>query len=485
METDRFIDVNDTMIKKTGYEREEVVGKTVPELNLFRNLQKFDVDFEYVKNSLPFKEIEADLVKKDGSVMVGLFSADSIYVGKDQCLLITMIDITRRKEAENELVRARKEAEEANRSKSEFLSRMSHELRTPMNSILGFAQLLEMNNDLPDSQRKGVKHIMNNGRHLLKLINEVLDMARIESGKISMSIENIQIQETIKEAVDIIKPLMKEKNISLKLLEDLSETVFVKADKQRLIQVLVNLLSNAVKYNKPNGSIILNFFINPANKDFIRITIKDTGVGIEDANISRLFIPFERIETEDFSPEGTGLGLPIALELMHIMNGNIGVKSQYGVGSTFWVDIPLAEHQSRDMVNQDTAVSVLSDPVERVATILYIEDNLSNTDLIKQVMSNLRPNIKLVCDMHGKKTISLAKQHKPDLILLDLNLPDIHGSEVLGELKNDAETAHIPVVVLTADATQSQMKKLMQTGARAYLTKPVDLVNLLIEIDKF
>ena len=183
METDRFIDVNDTMIKKTGYEREEVVGKTVPELNLFRNLQKFDVDFEYVKNSLPFKEIEADLVKKDGSVMVGLFSADSIYVGKDQCLLITMIDITRRKEAENELVRARKEAEEANRSKSEFLSRMSHELRTPMNSILGFAQLLEMNNDLPDSQRKGVKHIMNNGRHLLKLINEVLDMARLSPVK--------------------------------------------------------------------------------------------------------------------------------------------------------------------------------------------------------------------------------------------------------------------------------------------------------------
>jgi PAS domain S-box-containing protein len=484
METDRFIDVNDTMVKHTGYERDEVIGKTVPELKLFRNLQKFDVDFDFIKNNLPFQEIEADLIKKDGSIMVGLFSADSIYVGKDQCLLITMIDITKRKEAENELVRATKEAEEANRSKSEFLSRMSHELRTPMNSILGFAQLLEMNTDLPDSQRKGVKHIMNNGRHLLKLINEVLDMARIESGKISISIENIKIQETIKEAVDIVKPLMKERNISLKLLENLSETIFVSADKQRLIQVLVNLLSNAVKYNKPNGSIILNFFVNPVDKNFIRITIKDTGIGIEDVNIPRLFIPFERIITDESSAEGTGLGLPIALELMHIMGGNIGVKSQYGVGSTFWIDVPLAEHQNQDMVNQDIA-PVISNPVERVTTILYIEDNLSNTDLIKQVMSNLRPNIKLICDTHGKKTMSLAKKHQPDLILLDLNLPDIHGGEVLTALKGDAETNSIPVVVLTADATQSQMKKLMLAGARAYLTKPVDLVSLLIEIDKF
>lgn len=484
METDRFIDVNDTMLTLTGYNREEVIGKTVPQLKLFRNLQKFDVDFDFIKNNLPFHEIEADLIKKDGSIMVGLFSADSIYVGKDQCLLITMIDITKRKEAENELVRARKEAEDANKSKSEFLSRMSHELRTPMNSILGFAQLLEMNNDLPESQRKGVKHIMNNGKHLLKLINEVLDMARIESGKISISIENIQIQETIKEAVDIVKPLIKERNISIKLLEDLSETVFVKADKQRLIQVLVNLLSNAVKYNKPNGSIILNFFINPVDNNFIRVTIKDTGIGIEEVNISRLFIPFERIETDDYSPEGTGLGLPIALELMHVMGGNIGVKSQYGAGSTFWVDIPLAEHQTPEMVKLNVNTNSLPDPKERIATVLYIEDNLSNTDLIKQVMSSLRPNIKLVCDMHGKKTLSLAKQHKPDLILLDLNLPDIHGNEVLTILKNDADTAHIPVVILTADATQSQMKRLIHGGARAYLTKPVDLVSLLIEIDK-
>ena len=484
METDRFIDVNNTMISKTGYSREEVVGKTVPELKLFRNLQKFDIDFEYIKNNLPLKEVEADLIKKDGTVMVGLFSADSIYIGKDQCMLITTIDITKRKEAENELVRSRKEAEEANKSKSEFLSRMSHELRTPMNSILGFAQLFEMN-ELTDSQRKGVKHIINNGKHLLKLINEVLDMARIESGKISISIENIKIQETVKEAVNIIKPLLKEKNIHFKLLEDLAEDLYIKADKQRFIQVLVNLLNNAVKYNKPNGSIILNFFVNPSSPEFIRVTIKDTGVGIEDENIPKLFIPFERINTDELSPEGTGLGLPIALELMHLMGGNIGVKSHFGVCTTFWVDIPLAAYQDQDMVNQDTGETIASNPIERFATILYIEDKVSNTELIKQVMHNLRPNIKLICDMHGKKTISLAKQHKPDLILLDLNLPDIHGSEVLTALKNDAETTDIPVVVLTADATQSQMKKILLAGARAYLTKPVDLVSLLLEIDKF
>jgi PAS domain S-box-containing protein len=485
METDRFIDVNDKMLIHTGYSREEVIGKTVPELKLFKNLQKFFVDFELIKSNLPYKDIEAPLIKKDGTIMVGLFSADSIFIGKDECLLINMVDITQRKQAEEQLIKATQEAESANKAKSEFLSCMSHELRTPMNSILGFAQLLGMN-ELTKTQHKGVRHIINNGKHLLRLINEVLDISKIESGQVSLSIEVVNIRETIKEAIDIVTPLTKEKNISLKFLEDLSCDKYVTADKQRLIQVLVNLLNNAIKYNKNDGSVIVNYFYVPEKPDNLRITIKDTGIGIDQENIPRLFVPFERINSADSSPEGTGLGLPIAKELMTLMDGTIGVKSVSDIGSTFWIDIPIAEIQESEIASSEIpGVDEKSDEEVQKGVILYIEDNLSNTALIQQIVSELRPNFELICDMYGKNTLGLAIKHTPDLILLDLNLPDVHGSEVITELKNNDKTKNMPVVILTADATPNQMKRLLDAGARAYLTKPIDLISFLIEIDKF
>jgi PAS domain S-box-containing protein len=487
MTTDRFIDVNNTMLKQTGYSKEEVIGKTVPELRLFMNLKKFFVDYENIKKNLPLKEIEAELIRKDGTIIIGLFSADSIYIGKDLCVLINMIDITERKKAEEELKRARVEAEGANKAKSEFLSRMSHELRTPMNSILGFAQLLEMQ-DLSPHQRKGVKHMLKSGKHLLKLINEVLDIAKIESGKLSLSLESINVLMVIKEALDLVHPLTLEKEIDIHLPVDLDANICLKADKQRLIQVLVNLLNNAIKYNTHSGSVYIEALLSKGKQDadsYVRIIIKDTGVGIAEADIPKLFVPFERINHEFSVTEGTGLGLSIAKELMSIMGGSIGVESTLTKGSSFWIELPFVENQSEARISHYHANAEDLNMMDRDGTILYVEDNISNIELVKHILMSQRPNIQLICEVYGENALKIAIEKQPDLILLDLNLPDIHGSEVIKLLKKNDQTKDIPVVVLTADATPQQMSRLIRSGARSYLTKPFDLVAFLDEIDNY
>lgn len=486
MQTDKFIDVNNTMLIQTGYTREEVIGKTVPELRLFKNLQKFFVDYEHIKNNLPFKEIEAELIKKDGTILTGLFSADSIYIGKDLCLLINMIDITKRKKAEEELKRSRIEAEEANKAKSEFLSRMSHELRTPMNSILGFAQLFEMA-DLTPFQRKGIKHILKSGKHLLKLINEVLDIARIESGKLSLSLEDINVKTAVKEAVDIVNPLTIEKEINIFISEGIDVNMYVRADKQRLIQVLVNLLNNAIKYNKHAGAVFVESILLEQNdvEAKVRIIIKDTGIGIADKDIPKLFVPFERINNEFTATEGTGLGLSIAQELMLIMGGTIGVESELSKGSTFWVELPFVVSEIEKLNKFSHHDANNFNILDREGSILYIEDNISNIELVKHILISQRPNIQLICEVYGSNAVKIATEKKPDMILLDLNLPDIHGSEVIKLLKSDLQTKDIPVVVLTADATPQQMTRLIRAGARSYLTKPLDLIAFLDEVDNY
>jgi len=344
-----------------------------------------------------------------------------------------MIDITMRKEAEEESKRARMEAEEANRAKSEFLSRMSHELRTPMNSILGFAQLFEMG-ELNSFQRKGVKHILKSGKHLLKLINEVLDIARIESGKLSLSMEDINVYEVINEAIDLVKPLTREKEINIEISESTIKDLFVVADKQRLIQVLVNLLNNAIKYNKFEGSVYISssHIKQDDNKNNnVRISIEDTGIGIAETDIPKLFIPFERINHEQIITEGTGLGLSIAKELMSIMGGSIGVNSVHGLGSKFWIELPNVENHIENISTHNEDAFLETNVVNKKGIILHIEDNVSNIELVKHILLSQRPNMELICDMYGKNALHLAIENKPDLILLDLNLPDIHGSEVI------------------------------------------------------
>jgi PAS domain S-box-containing protein len=390
---------------------------------------------------------------------------------------------------EDHLQKAKTEAEKANQSKSEFLSRMSHELRTPMNSILGFAQLLEMG-ELNQSQEKGVGHILRSGKHLLNLINEVLDIAKIESGKISISLEPVDVARLAHEVMDSLSHYASTKNIEVHFDQaSISDPIFVKADRQRLKQVFINLLNNALKYNHDGGKVEINvasFVSGELNVKNVRIKIQDNGLGISDENLGRIFHPFERIGAETTNLEGTGLGLAVVKQLTELMNGTVGVTSELGKGSCFWIDLPFSEGSFLKTVNDlDNAKQSIDFEKTHTGTILYIEDNISNIELVEQIITNKRPGITLVSHLFGLKTLELAKKHQPNLIMLDLNLPDAHGSDILKQLKADPETSNIPVIVLSADALPGQVVELMKLGARNYLTKPFEIVQFLQELDKY
>ncbi|MEI6694900.1 MAG: CHASE domain-containing protein [Bacteroidota bacterium] len=608
-----FIDVNDVFMTTLEYSREEIIGKTAKDLNLFSDKEVRNSITEKLKKHQAIREIEIDANTKSGAKITGLFSAELIYVGKDLCLLTVMVDITKRKQAEEalqskmamleaqknatldgilvvadnqqrlllnrrmieifnvpqyivdnendalllehvvgltrypekflekvmylynhqnetsrdeielksgmildrysapvigadgksygriwsfrditvnkhaeiEITKARNEAEKANLAKSEFLSRMSHELRTPMNSILGFSQLLNMSELLP-AQKKGVNHILSSGKHLLKLINEVLDISRIESGAFSISLEPVQLSGIIRDICDIIQPLANVKKIKINLIDFPDDQLFVKSDAQRLVQVLLNLLNNAVKYNRMDGSIDIAVIKNAvivSEKPMVRIAITDTGFGISPMDIPKLFKPFERIGAENTEIEGSGLGLAVVKKLMDAMNGIVGIESEVGKGSCFWIDLPLCESQ------QETAGDInrinYTNPLKnsKMQCILYVEDNFSNIELVEQILASQRSNIQFITTMFGKTAIDLAIENTPDLIFLDLNLPDIHGSEVMRLLQNEERTKSIPIVIISADAMPHQIEKLLKTGAQNYLTKPLDVLNFLKVVD--
>jgi PAS domain S-box-containing protein len=398
-----------------------------------------------------------------------------------------MIEILNRKSSENELRKAKEEAEKANKAKSEFISRMSHELRTPLNSILGFAQLLEMG-ELNNGQRKGVRHILNSGKHLLKLINEVLDISRIEAGKLSFDIKEVNVKAAILEAIDLVMPLSL--NNSIEFINKSGEigNVFVEADKKRLIQVLVNLLSNAIKYNKKDGQVTIRAFKLkselPNTSKHLKIEISDTGVGIDSEKISRLFIPFERIDHNDSAIEGTGLGLSIAKELITAMGGTIGVESVLDEGSTFWIEIPhLSDYGSADTVGGE--VNDENDVIRIIqkSTILFVEDNISNIELFEDTIVAHRPEIKILNDTDGKKSVKLAEQYQPDLVIINVETTGLDVFNLLGELKSNRKTKLIPVVLVSEDIEADKIRDYLKAGVDNILLKPLNAQLLLNEID--
>jgi signal transduction histidine kinase/CheY-like chemotaxis protein len=372
-------------------------------------------------------------------------------------------------EARLEAVRARAEAERASLAKSDFLSRMSHELRTPLNAVLGFSQLLALD-ELDGRQREAVEQINRGGRHLLELINEVLDIASIEAGRLSLSIEPVDLQNVVDEAVGLIRPIAAERRVTVETA-GIEGTVL--ADRQRLKQILLNLLSNAVKYDRPGGSVRVDVISSGQTH---RIRVSDTGPGIDPALLERLFTPFDRLGAEASGVEGSGVGLALSRRLAEAMGGALGVESQPGRGSTFWVELEAAVESEAYPAPEDVGVAGAGSAAR--GTVLYVEDNPANMRLVEHIVER-RAGVRLITAMLGALGVELARQHRPDLILLDLNLPDVPGTTVLAQLQADPSTATIPVVVISADATPGQVERLLAAGARDYLTKPIDVVRLM------
>jgi signal transduction histidine kinase/CheY-like chemotaxis protein len=375
-----------------------------------------------------------------------------------------------------ELREAKEAADKANAAKSEYLSRMSHELRTPLNAILGFAQLLELE-DLTEEQNENLHFILNAARHLLALINEVLDIAAIEAGRLPLSLEPVAVADVVAEAVSLIRPLADQHQVLL-VSPPVSCQVHVMGDRQRLKQILLNLLSNAVKYNRQGGRVQLE--CGPTGDDRMRIQVADTGPGIAPEAIDQLFVPFERLGSEQTGVEGAGLGLPLSRRLAEAMGGTLEVATTVGQGSRFFVELPQAEGPvQRAERQQELEEPAQPDPEPASElTVLYIEDNLSNLQLVERVLSR-RPGVRLISAMRPQLGLELAAEHDPDLILLDLHLPDMPGQEVLRRLQAEPRTAQVPVVVLSADARPSLIDELLAQGVRAFMTKPLDVKELL------
>jgi signal transduction histidine kinase/ActR/RegA family two-component response regulator len=387
------------------------------------------------------------------------------------------------REAMSELQRAREVADDANRAKSQFLSRMSHELRTPLNSVLGFAQVLELA-DLEPRDRDSVEHILKAGNHLLSLINEVIDISRVESGDIALSPESVLANELVTETLDLMRPLATARSIHIVSDRQATCLHYVFADRQRLKQILLNLLSNAVKYNRIGGTVAVTCEEVGVNR--LRLKVTDTGPGISSEDMQLLFVPFERLGAKLTDVEGSGIGLALSKRLAEAMGGSLGLESTVGSGSTFWVELPLVEGAVERYERLSSTIAShepppVSDSVHRV---LYIEDNLANITLVQRILAE-RPDIELVPAMQGRLGVDLAHQHRPHLILLDLHLPDIQGDEVLSMLRDDPATAAVPVVVVSADATPGQVQRLQSAGAVAYLTKPFNVRELLHTIDEY
>lgn len=472
-----------------GYRAEDIIGQHFSRFYTEEDQQAGKPEEELrIAEAEGYLDDEGWRVRNDGSrfwaTVVNTALRDE--TGKLRGFAKITRDISERKNIEGALREAKAEAERANLAKSEFLSRMSHELRTPLNAILGFGQLLAKQ-DFAPTQQERVQHILKAGRHLLDLINEVLEIARIEAGHMLLSLEPVQVRNVVQEVFSLVRPLAAEQNIQLREGDDRELKAYVWADLQRFKQVMLNLCSNAIKYNRPQGTITVTCQTipgipspeDPTPVDQLRINVTDTGRGIPLESQAQLFTPFMRVGAAQTTIEGTGLGLALSLSLIHAMHGTIGVESTVDVGSTFWVQLPLTD---APLVGAEDALAhgdALLDETPSSAsgarhTLLYIEDNLSNLQLIEAIIAD-QPIYELISAMQGQMGLDLARQHHPDLILLDLHLPDVPGDQVLARLKADPSTADIPVVMLSAVAAESEIKRLLGGGAMAYLTKPLDI----------
>ena len=398
-------------------------------------------------------------------------------------------EIAEHKATQQQFIAAKEYAEAANKAKTEFLSSMSHELRTPLNAIMGFSQLLDTDPDQPLSktQQESINQILHSSKHLLTLIDQVLDLAKIEAGKINLTIEPFYPGAIITQALDTAKAIAP--RFSVTVISELPNTKlpYIQGDEIRLYQILLNLLSNAIKYNKEGGTATLTCKTLAA-EHMLRISISDSGSGIPGERQHELFEPFHRLGHEKLAIEGTGIGLTISKHLVELMNGKIDFESKAGVGSCFWVDLPLAEESdaadiqgSSSHKQSELKEADITNSSDNIQTVLYVEDNPANMALMKQLFNKL-PTLSLITTQTAEEGLSIAEQELPQLILMDLNLPGMDGTTALKKLKQNKITAHIPVIAITADAMPSQVAQGIRAGFDCYLSKPFDIPELIATI---
>ena len=475
----KVIFVNEAFTRMTGYAPADIIGKTP---RILQGPKTDRAQLDKIRRALTkWRPVQVELVNnhKDGTEFWVELSIVPVADGRGWYTHWVSVqrDITARKRAEAELRQAKEAADAANQAKSVFLSRMSHELRTPLNAVLGFGQLLEMD-DLTADQRENADQIRKGGRHLLDLINEVLEIARVETGELRLTLEPVSVARVAGEVLSLIQPLADQAGVRLSRRAGAADQAVV-ADPQRLKQILLNLLANAVKYNRPGGAADVGW--GCGLDGVVRVTVTDTGVGIAAGLMPRLFTPFDRLGAEQRAVEGSGLGLALSKRLAEAMNGALGAASVEGKGSTFWLDLPAAT-PADDIPSGRHAQPGSAADFSLGGTVLYVEDNLANLRLVERILSR-RPGVRLLSAMQGRVGWDLARQHQPDLILLDLHLPDLPGDAVLDLVRSDPRTAGTPVVILSADATPRQVDRLLAAGANHYLTKPLDIAKFLRVVD--
>jgi CheY-like chemotaxis protein len=361
---------------------------------------------------------------------------------------------------------------------------MSHELRTPLNAILGFAQLLESSpSPLTPAQKTNIGRILTAGWHLLELVNEILDLAQIESGKVAISVEAVPLENVMNECLALVLPLANQRGIGVSL-EPLDQPHYVHADRTRLRQVLINLLHNSIKYNKPAGTVTVNVESGITTSNSIRISVRDTGPGLSPEQIGQLFQPFNRLGQEAGSEQGTGIGLVVVQRLMGLMGGRVGVDSHVGVGSVFWIELNLttALLPAIGEVDVDVRASPMPPDLSSHRTVLFVEDNLVNLALMEELIAR-RKDLYLISAVDGDLGVEYARTFLPAVILMDIHLPGISGIDAMKILRADPTTAHIPVIAVSAYASSSDIDLAMDAGFFNYITKPIKLNELMIALD--